>query len=204
MGMYDNLICEYPLPLPLNLMEAKDVDFNKLTYQTKNLDNALESYTIRKDGTLWVKRYEREYSEGDPIAKSIMDKIGKCKILKEWNERIYYTGTIQFYQGLQYDNINADNWNNDYWIDYQTTFVEGKINKIELLKFSVTDNTARKIRDKEFLDKMDKRGKLWNKWYMRYIYTYYDSFVGFVFKKYRKLMSKLPSSFKVEDIFRRL
>lgn len=155
MGMYDNLICEYPLPLPLNLMEAKDVDFNKLTYQTKNLDNALESYTIRKDGTLWVKRYEKEYSEGDPNAKSIMDKIGKCKILKEWDEQIYYTGTIQFYQGLQYDNINTDNWNNDYWIDYQTIFVEGKINKIELLKFSVIDNTARKIRDKEFLDKVN-------------------------------------------------
>jgi hypothetical protein len=51
MGMYDIIICDYPLPLDRP-------GLNKKKYQTKSFDQAgLDIYHIRADGSLWRKDF---------------------------------------------------------------------------------------------------------------------------------------------------
>lgn len=208
MGLFDHIKCKYPLPLPSDLGEAKDVNFNELTYQTKDFYDGLEQYEIREDGTLWVKNIEREWIQGNPNGKTFSERIGYVKNIKETWEQRNYTGEMVFYEGIQYSEQANDDWNNDYWIEFKAIFVEGKILKIELVKFDVVDNTNRKQTLKELHNKLDSREKLWNKWYMKYGYVIYDVTVAWIFRKYRRIDSFisyiLPSSYRVEKWFRPL
>ena len=198
MGMFDYINCKCPLPLPSDLGEAKNVNFNELTYQTKDFYNALDQYEIREDGTLWVKNIEREWIQGNPNGKTFSERIGHVKNIKETWEQRNYTGEVVFYEGIQYSEQANDDWNNDYWIEFKAIFVEGKILKIELVKFDARDNTERKQAIKELHDKLEKRQELWNKWYMKYGYVVYDRIVAWIFRKYRRIDSFisyiLPSS----------
>jgi len=46
MGLYDNITCKYPLPIP---------GANELEFQTKDTPRQdLDQYEIREDGTLWL------------------------------------------------------------------------------------------------------------------------------------------------------
>ena len=63
--MFDTITCKYPLPRPDNPMELKDFNFNDISFQTKDLENNLDNYEIREDGSLWIRRTESEYLEGD-------------------------------------------------------------------------------------------------------------------------------------------
>jgi hypothetical protein len=204
MGMFDYIKCEYPLPLPTDLGEAKDVDFNGLIYQTKDLNNSLESYKIDKDGNLWIKETETEWIEGNPNGKTFSERFGHAELIKEWLEPITYTGEVVFYEGLQYSEQANDDWKNDYWVEYKAIFVAGKIVKIELVSFDKKDNTERKNSIKELHEKMKKREVLWNKWYMKYLYVYYDMFMEWIFRQYRKIIVSLPASYKIERWFRPL
>lgn len=49
MGMFDYIRCDYPLPGPGKLDDLEDLDIN---FQTKDLNNYLETYVIREDGIL--------------------------------------------------------------------------------------------------------------------------------------------------------
>ena len=63
MGMFDNIICKAPLPLPEDIGELKDLKiiWDEEIFQTKDLDNLLDSYTIHKDGTLTFEEYDKEW-----------------------------------------------------------------------------------------------------------------------------------------------
>lgn len=77
MGMFDTIICEYPLPIE----KQKDVWF-----QTKDLENCLHTYTIKQDGTLWLK---------GPTSKQDDDFFGQREEFKDFF--IDFSGTIEFY-----------------------------------------------------------------------------------------------------------
>lgn len=201
--MFNNIRCEYPLPMPDDLMELANIKFNETIYQTKDLECLLDDYTIRKDGTLWITRCEYEHTPGNPEAKSFMDRFGNSKLIKQWEEQVIYTGEISFYDNFQ-DSGELDGgvWKNDYWVEYTALFINGVISNIRLTKFEAIDNTERKANALEFLENMKTREELWNRWYIKYIYTYYDKLLSFIFKLYRKLSQKLPPSYKVESFFR--
>ena len=65
MGMFDEIVCKYHLPLPEDTK-----GFRPYGFQTKDLDNALDCYEIREDGTLWLRECEREYTDGNPKGKT--------------------------------------------------------------------------------------------------------------------------------------
>lgn len=90
MGMFDNIICEYPLPD--NDMSDKDV------FQTKDLDNELAEYVITKDGCLFRRVYEYVRVEG------ASDRFGFHKTQRVDHELIpvSHHGDIEFYTGLYY------------------------------------------------------------------------------------------------------
>jgi hypothetical protein len=131
MGMFDNVKCHFPLPVE---------GFEDQTFQTKDLDNLMDNYEIRKDGTLWKEDYDIEdHSEmakwkaanpGVEPPKELTDNwfSSFCGCMARVNERWVpcsdFTGEICFYDYLDKDG----------WIEFSSYFVHGKINQLHLIK----------------------------------------------------------------------
>ena len=184
MGMFDDLICRYPLPVPLDPKELKGFDFNKdLSYQTKDLDNTLITYEIRKDKTLWWDN--QEFNDGkrsEPL----------------WVQENIVSGDVHFYHYHRNDEMK-----NDYYIEYVAFFKNGILESIDLFKFEHECNLKRKIFNQKWFREENEKIILWNKWYMRYGYVFYDKFVALLFRGWRFLLGNAPASYAVERWLRR-
>lgn len=112
--MFDNITCKYPLPT------AQDEVF-----QTKDLENALDNYEIRHNGTLWIEEYDVE-DRSDPNAEGIARIFGMmCRVNERW-ARSYFSGQVDFYTYLDDDY--------EKWIEYRAVFKNGVIQSLETLK----------------------------------------------------------------------
>jgi len=74
MGMFDNVVCKYPLP---------DAGANSIRFQTKDLECALWKYTITKEGRLLQQSHELE---------GLHKKAGSEKLVD-----MNYHGLLRFY-----------------------------------------------------------------------------------------------------------
>ena len=191
MGMFDEIVCKYPLPLPEDTK-----GFHPYGFQTKDLDNALDCYEIREDGTLWLRECEREYTDGNPNGKTWSEKIGIVKETKVWWTHVKLTKKINMYTYHQGENEY------DYWVEFVVEFVDGIINKIELKKFDVTNNAERKENFRQHIEKLKERkefestlfykliGKPFNKtiWFIASTSNTIGSFlIEFGWRLYRKV-----------------
>jgi len=103
MGLYDKIKCDYPL-------EEGHSRYQKETFQTKSLNNALDYYIITKTGELWwtnsefLDFYDTQATEP---------------------KQIFYTGEIRFYY-----------WDKsiDIYLEYVAFFSKGKLLHIEFTK----------------------------------------------------------------------
>ena len=193
MSLFDTIQFQYKLPLPNNLVELTSAEIQSASFQTKSLDCGMTFYKVDESGQLFRERFEGEWQEGDPKAKSVMSRIGFFTRTKEWFEPENHTGVVNFYELFQ-----SDNNKNDYWVEYNATFVNGKICKIDLKEYKVKDNAARKKRDAEFKAKMQADYEWRNKWYIKYTYVPYSKLIRWLFRTYHQLKTKLPPSYKVE------
>ena len=201
MGMYDNINCLYPLPHPEKAGELSDCNFAEFDFQTKDLDNVLDRYEIRTDGTLWHELYDIE-DKSDPNATGIEHLFGMySKTNVHWMQMLDYSGSIDFC-----DFITNDALQNDYWIEYTATYSCGKLISIVLKKFEVTPNAERKARQAVWDDERKQRRILWNRWYMKYGYAYYDKLVANIFRQWYRLTQNttIPSVYEVEKWLRPL
>lgn len=84
MGMFDEIICEYPLPRP---------EMQHTVFQTKDFDCTLARNTITKDGRLRLERWEY-ISRDDPTAffGFVLERVN-------WQEYYAddYHGDLEFY-----------------------------------------------------------------------------------------------------------
>ena len=113
MGMYDEIKCEYPLPVK---------GANKLLYQTKSTEaQMIDMYEIRKDGTLWHQIYDIE-DRSDPRVKGLLGLMGcMTRTNKRW-EQVEITGVINFYKSI--------GKKHDKWIEFSAYFVDGKLKEL--------------------------------------------------------------------------
>ena len=127
MGMFDELICEYPLP-----DGDVDKDVQEAIFQTKSLDCAMDRYTITKDGrlTLHKIRYESVPEEerphygtlewqDSPLAKM----TGFLKPIPLGDVTIPYHGYLRFYT---YVGKHPD----DELFEYLAKFTDGRLEEI--------------------------------------------------------------------------
>ena len=140
MGMYDDIVCKYPLPLP-----ADTKGYVPEGFQTKDLENILNHYEIRDDGTLWLYECEHVCTEvqynGWPVVEENNGRWTFCKITK----------TIRMYD---YQHANGEY---DYSVEFEVVFVDGVINRIELIRFETIDNKERKENNRKFIEELKKR-----------------------------------------------
>ena len=112
MGMFDTIICNYPLP------RRKNFTFNPndLEYQSKDLICCLAQYTIDKTGQLWVKSINFD-SNKQPKAT-----------------RAKTTQSVNFY--TSFDGVKSYGW-----LEYVAFFDNGKlIRPIKLIKYKKPKN----------------------------------------------------------------
>ena len=171
MGLFDEIICEYPLPLPEDL---KGYSGSKI-FQTKDLDCCMQSYKIDKDGYLHIEKFEREWEPGNEDSKSFIGKLGHFKTIKKWFEQLNTTTTIVFY-----DYQHSENTDYDYLIEYEIIFVDGKATSVKLIEFEATENAERKKRDAERKEKH----RIWYAFSKTRKYKYFVS-------PYNKIISKI-------------
>ena len=184
MGMFDTVICKYPLPMP---SDPKGYSGSE-DFQTKHLDCGLDTYEIAANGQLSVHKREGKYIEGDKEAKGLFEKIGRYEITKTWVEPVYDTLTMEMY-----DYEQSDKSEYDYFIQYEVVFIDGIVDEIKLIGFEATDNAERKKKDEEF----DKKLKEWYEFTKTRKYKYfvnpYNKSIKFIFRKISKILSFLSS-----------
>lgn len=155
MGMYDSIICKYPLPMP----EDPKGYTGSREFQSKDLDCTLSFYEIREDGSIWEEKRETEYVPGNDKAKTFWGKIGHLKTIKTWFEPLQINNFINIYD---YQQNNKGDY--DYDIEYRIRFENSKIVDVKLVDFEAIDNTSRKKLHEE-------NEKTWLKW-IEYKKTY--------------------------------
>ena len=169
MGMYDNIVCKYPLPLP---EDTKGYILE--SFQTKDLDCALDSYEIRDDGTLWLRECEREHIDGDPNGKTFSEKFGIIKEIKHWWTHVKTTRTISMYDYHHSDGAY------DYFINFEVVFIDGVIDKIKLIEFDAMDNTERKKLHVRHIEELKKQKEFESTMFYKLIIKPYNKIIRFI------------------------
>jgi hypothetical protein len=145
MGMFDSLTVKKKLPLTKEL-KALNIDWENEVFQTKDLENLLETYEITKSGKLKHLWQEREWvKEEDGFFGGYLNVVRE-----EWRD-VDFHGTINFYtthtdnNKYHWDFINDDpeqmTWDdielivgNDWWFEFEAYFTKGKLDEIKLIK----------------------------------------------------------------------
>jgi len=169
MGMFDNLYVNKKLPLTKELKEL-DVNWEEIDFQTKDLDNALDTYEITKAGKLRHLWQEREWTDDDDAFLK-----GYFKVVKEEWRDVPFHGTIRFYTNhctndtkhlylfddddkLTFDDIKlipGDDW----WLEFEAYFTKGKLDEIKLIKADKTPVKERVYNNKLWAVKRAKENK---------------------------------------------
>lgn len=221
MGMYDTVVVKN-LKLPSLPREVTSYlkENNKQVpseFQTKDLDNALSTFTIEPSGQLFVTEYRptgKKIPYNSPFSgwtdsRSLLERLyfkfiqrqinKKYPILKTVDERkpikvkTKITSTFSIYT---YEEIGG----RYIEIEFGVVVIEGKVKKINLIKAEIESEKAAKLRKKqteEFEQKIStsiaKRNAFRAKWYYPIVREIYNPFVFFTSKAIQKICHKISN-----------
>jgi len=183
--MFDTVYCEKKLPLTKEIKKAfPNTDWSKADFQTKDLDNTLATYSIKKNGTLNFLRVEGE-------SVRVVSEVEEKKIRKQkkfcWPyefveksrkyEKYDYTGSVNFYY------YKEDNSNNTWDIEFTATFIKGKLTDLVLdsaeIIHTAEENAATEKRWKDSLEAHEKHPWTKTKRFLNSItFGYWSNFWG--------------------------
>lgn len=177
--MFDEIKCKVPLPTREKLKTA--AEWKTHTFQTKDLDNFLGQYEIRKSG-LWVK--EVKYK---PSNHSKKKKIGKifAPILEVESEewvKDSFSGAVRFYDTIE--NVDDDH---DLWIEFLAFFEDGKLEKkIRLTEWRLENNSEKKANHEKWAEESRLRSLYEKTLRFKYCFRYWNRFIRFSFRHLRR------------------
>jgi hypothetical protein len=143
MGMFSYIKCKKNLPLTDELKNLS-VKWSETQFQTKDLDNCLETYIISEDGELLEEVIEYEYTYYTEEEKKQKDHkpwniVKDQKIVKQETKKVDFHGKITFYETLDLNDQES------VWVDFDAYFVYGKLDKLELAKVEKYENRKMKM-----------------------------------------------------------
>lgn len=124
MGMFDEVVCEYPLPDPTH---------NNITFQTKSIDPSCDTYLITKDGRL----FRTAFAFGNPLETP--------EEMTDFHQDIRMYMSIPrekppegYHLGAQNKEWFFVNWKTKEriptqppeWIEYVVRFTEGRVSRV--------------------------------------------------------------------------
>lgn len=169
MGMFDTIFVKKALPLTKEL-KALNVKWEEEDFQTKDLENLLDTYEITKSGKLKHLWQKREWKDDDSaFLKGYYDVVEE-----EWRD-VDYHGTITFYTShctnnkrhwemfgdedqLSFDDIELID-GDDWWVEFEAIFTKGKLEDIRLIKASKTPVRERIYNNKVWAMKRAEENK---------------------------------------------
>jgi hypothetical protein len=167
MGLFDTIIVEKALPLPKKAKEAfKGKDWGKVDFQTKDLEECMQTYYLKKNGDLLLEKIEGTYEE---LSEKEIKEIKKKKHRYFPNIRFTETGrslvkqkitqSVNFYTGRD------DNDGNEWWLEFVAVFNGGKLLSLKAHRIELTRTAAEvKKADDEFRARLDADlNHPWNK-----------------------------------------
>jgi hypothetical protein len=156
MGMFDDIRCEYPLPLPENQGELAGRNWREEQFQTKDFDCVMTEYCVREDGTLWDRTYAWETTrKGWPRRKP-----------EGWERVSSFTGTVRFYNSIYARNA-------DYSVEWVAVFVSGRVTELKPGRWEEQDNSGRLATEAKWKSERDKRDRFLATWFGRRVYPPY-------------------------------
>ena len=130
MSMFDYLKCEYPL----GHAEAQEFAF-----QTKSLDNLMNTFRIDKEGSLWMEEYDVE-DHSDPNAEGIARLAGSmARVNTREVPMADFTGEIEFH--TDYGRQRSNGFGVGF-ISFSSYFIKGKLQSVTLVEDIVPDDIA--------------------------------------------------------------
>lgn len=161
MGMFDSLQCNYPLPLPLEVIDyIPDIYSQEL--QTKDLDCLMDLYILDENGK--IQKEERTYKWVDDDNSFLK---GYFETTSKTITDTGYHGIINFYMYERVYDENDKNKGKDISIDFIGKFSDGNLMFIEILDYSVEDASERIYELKELLARNNIKRNLWyNKYFL--------------------------------------
>lgn len=144
--MFSYIKCKKELPLTDEL-KGLSVKWCETQFQTKDMDNCLETYIISEDGELLEEVIEYEYTYYTEEEKKQKDHktwsiIKDQKIVKQETKKVDFHGKITFYETFDLNDQES------IWVDFDAYFVYGKLDKLQLAKVEKYEN--RKIKMDEY------------------------------------------------------
>lgn len=144
--MFSYIKCKKELPLTDEL-KGLSVKWCETQFQTKDLDNCLDTYIISEDGELLEEVIEYEYTYYTEEEKKQKDHktwsiIKDQKIIKQETKKVDFHGKITFYETFDLNDQES------IWVDFDAYFIYGKLDKLELAKVEKYEN--RKIKMDEY------------------------------------------------------
>ena len=137
MGMFDNIECNYPLPLSKELIELEDFNIYGVEFQTKSFENLMELYIITEEGELFRKKIDYKWVDDEEYFLKGYMKATKEELIKE-----NYHGIIEFYcyEDIKKE-VNGKIRETSISVDYIAKFSDGKIVSIDLVNQTIEDTT---------------------------------------------------------------
>lgn len=125
-GMFDDLVCEYPLG---------NEEIQNLSYQTKDLENCLFKYKIGVDARLYLNKIEGNWEPYTPEEIAAMDPNGLMtkwyvergkynKTSDDWMLVEDFSGDIDFYASVKRPK------NDECWVEFRAYFACGHMQKL--------------------------------------------------------------------------
>lgn len=155
MGMFDTIAWSDSVP---TTPEMDELGLNKRDweFQTKDLECLMDLYFVQ-GGKLYINKHRRtEFIEGDPQAKSLLDRLGHIEHYEPYQEFVAKTATIRM---CDYRQSVQDAW--DCWVEYEVVFKDGIVDSVKLLEFRKESDAARKEQDRKWMEKMKYENSLW-------------------------------------------
>lgn len=167
MGMFDNIFCERKLPLTKEIKKAfPNKAWSKADFQTKDLDNTMTAYYIKKNGYLYTEKVEGEHVRTMTEAEEKkLKKQGKfCwpyKFVESSRTPIKeeITATVNFYD------YSDDEQGNTWDIEFDAEFLKGRLISLKLVKGEIVSTAEENAaREKDWADSWNARERHpWNK-----------------------------------------
>ena len=206
MGMFDNLFVKKKLPLTKEL-KALNVNWEEVDFQTKDLDNALDTYEITKSGKLRHLWQERAWKDDDDTFLK-----GYFEVVKEEWRDVDFHGTINFYTShctndtkhwdyfddedqLSFDDIElipGDDW----WFEFEAIYTKGKLDDIKLIRADKTPVRERIYNNKVWAQKRAQENKKLGRRIINFLrkFRWYRASIRYILRFTNWLHSKLTKA----------
>jgi len=147
--------CDYPLPLPQELLSFDAINWGSTDFMTMSLDG--HAYTIEEDGQIYEELLEAQHNE----------ETGEVVYRHEGLRKLEYTGEVRF-------NLLHMAKKEDLWVEFIAWVRDGELKEIHLGEWSITENAPRKKREsilkEQFITEIKTQKKWWYALYRVYLW----------------------------------